>query len=202
MNPESDGVGFLDGPIALLDESTPVVCVATDSPILDNMLEHVRTRCGNELIPKGGSGKRIMELLGKNQLIGILSDQNVAVREGVFVDFFGRPACATTGVALMAMHTGAAVLPVFTTRMQNGTYLTEIGPQVETVKTGNRDKDLLTNTQSYNKIIEDHVRKYPGQWLWLHRRWKTRPVQARKHTHFSQAARPAREAGRRTGGVN
>ncbi len=80
----------------------------------------------------------------------------------------------------MALHTGAAVLPIFTTRMPDGRYLTEIGPQVETVNTGNRDQDVLVNTQNYTKIIEDHVRKYPEQWFWLHQRWKTKLCQARR----------------------
>jgi KDO2-lipid IV(A) lauroyltransferase len=122
----------------------------------------------------------ILSQLRKGEVLKLLIDQNAAAREGVFVNFFGRPACATTGIALMAIHTGAAVLPVFTTRMPDGRYLTEIGPRVDTVNTGNRDQDVLQNTQNYNTIIENHVRKYPGQWLWLHQRWKTKLVQARR----------------------
>ena len=193
---------FGNAALAILSQAPYFMARRLDSPFLEEFSTSLRRVLGIGNLHKANAMRMVLPLLRKGEAVILLIDQNVATREGVFIDFFGRPACATTGVALMAMHTGAAVLPVFTTRMQNGTYLTEIGPQVETVKTGNRDKDLLTNTQSYNKIIEDHVRKYPGQWLWLHRRWKTRPVQARKHTHFSQAARPAREAGRRTGGVN
>ena len=84
-----------------------------DNQVIDNMVEYVRTMQGNELIPKGGSGKRIMELLKENQIIGILSDQNVAAYEGVFVDFFGRPASTGVGLAVMAMRSGAPVIAIF-----------------------------------------------------------------------------------------
>ncbi len=98
-----------------VSSSSPLYIVyrPLDSPVLDNMVEHVRTINGNEMIPKGGSGKRIMELLKENHAIGILSDQNVAAREGVFVDFFGRPACTGVGLAVLALRSGAPVLPMF-----------------------------------------------------------------------------------------
>lgn len=148
-----------------------------DSPILDNMLEHVRTRCGNELIPKGGSGKRIMELLGKNQLIGILSDQNVAVREGVFVDFFGRPACTGVGLAVLALRSGAPILPAFMVRLKSGKYKLLLKPLAEVSRTGDYERDLVENTQRFTKIVEEVVREYPDQWFWVHQRWKTKRCQ-------------------------
>ncbi len=170
------------GNAALALLSTPPFFMARtlDSPFLEEISTSARARLGIGNLHKENAMRMLLPLLRQGKPVILLIDQNVAAKEGVFINFFGRPACATTGVALMAMHTGAAVLPIFTTRMPDGTYLTEIGPKVETVKTGDRDSDMLVNTQNYNRIIEDHVRKYPGQWLWLHQRWKTKLCQAKK----------------------
>ena len=148
-----------------------------DNPLIDNMVEYVRTMQGNELIPKGGSGKRIMELLKENQIIGILSDQNVAAYEGVFVDFFGRPACTGVGLAVMAMRSGAPVVPVFMARQKSGKYKLILKPAIEAVCTDNYDADLQVNTQRFTKIVEEIVREYPDQWFWFHQRWKTKKWQ-------------------------
>jgi Kdo2-lipid IVA lauroyltransferase/acyltransferase len=151
-----------------------------DSPVLDNMVEHVRTMNGNEMIQKGGSGKRIMELLKENHSIGILSDQNVAAREGVFVNFFGRPACTGVGLAVLALRSGAPVLPMFMARQKTGKYKFILKPLVEISQTGDYEKDLLENTQRFTKVVEDVVREYPDQWFWIHQRWKTKKWQIGK----------------------
>jgi KDO2-lipid IV(A) lauroyltransferase len=148
-----------------------------DSPIIDNMVEYVRTMQGNGLIPKGGSGKRIMELLKENQIIGILSDQNVAAYEGVFVDFFGRPACTGVGLSVMAMRSGAPVIPAFMARQKSGKYKLILKSAVEVVCTDNYEEDLRINTQRFTKGVEDIVREYPDQWFWFHQRWKTKQYQ-------------------------
>ena len=148
-----------------------------DNPVFDNMVEYVRTMQGNELIPKGGSGKRIMELLKENQIIGILSDQNVAAYEGVFVDFFGRPACTGVGLAVMAMRTGAPVVPAFMARQKSGKYKLILKPAMEAVCTEDYQADLQINTQRFTKIVEEIVREYPDQWFWFHQRWKTKIYQ-------------------------
>ena len=151
-----------------------------DSPVIDNVVEYVRTMQGNDMIPKGGSGKRIMELLRENNLIGILSDQNVAHYEGVFVDFFGRTACTGVGLAVMAMRSGAPVLPAFMARQKSGKYKFIIKPTIEAVCTDNYESDLVVNTQRFTKIIEDVIREYPDQYFWFHQRWKTKPWQKKK----------------------
>ncbi|MCX5821250.1 MAG: lysophospholipid acyltransferase family protein [Deltaproteobacteria bacterium] len=148
-----------------------------DSPVLDNLVEHVRTINGHEMIRKGGSGKRIMELLKENNSIGILSDQNVAAQEGVFVDFFGRPACTGVGLAVLALRSGAPVLPMFMARQKSGKYKFILKPLVEISQTGDYEKDLLENTQHFTKVVEDIVREYPDQWFWIHQRWKTKKWQ-------------------------
>jgi KDO2-lipid IV(A) lauroyltransferase len=166
-------------PIAIPMYAKPMYIVyrPLDNPIFDNMVEYVRTMQGNELIPKGGSGKKIMELLKENQIIGILSDQNVAPYEGVFVDFFGRSACTGVGLAVMAMRSGAPVIPAFMARQKSGKYKFIIKPFIEAICTDDYEADLQVNTQRFTKIIEDIVREYPEQWLWFHQRWKTKKYQ-------------------------
>jgi len=151
-----------------------------DNPVIDNVAEYVRTMQGNTLIPKGGSGKKIMELLKDNHIIGILSDQNVAKKEGVFVDFFGRSACTGAGLAVMAMRSGAQVLPLFMAKQKSGKYKFIVKPAVEAVCTDNYEADLVVNTQRFTKIIEDVIREYPEQYFWFHQRWKTKPWQKRQ----------------------
>jgi len=163
------------GPLFL--KSSYIVYRPLDSPVLDNIVEHVRTINGNVMVPKGGSGKRIMTLLKENQCIGILSDQNVSAREGVFVDFFGRPACTGAGLAVLALRSGAPVLPMFMARQKSGKYKFILKPLVEISRTGDYEKDLLENTQRFTKVVEEVVREYPDQWFWIHQRWKTKKCQ-------------------------
>jgi KDO2-lipid IV(A) lauroyltransferase len=148
-----------------------------DSPVIDNMVEYVRTMNGNVLIPKGGSGKKVMELLKETHIIGILSDQNVAAYEGVFVDYFGRPACTGVGLAVMAMRSGAPVIPAFMARQKSGKYKLILKPAVDVVCTDDYNADLVVNIQRFTKIVEEIVREYPDQWFWFHQRWKTKQYQ-------------------------
>lgn len=151
-----------------------------DNPALDNIIEHLRTFHGNGMIPKGGIGKRVRELLQENQLIGVMGDQNVATQEGVFVDFFGRPACTGVGLAALALRSEAPILPAFLVRQKSGKYKLILKPLVEVSRTGDQQRDLLENTQRCTKIVEEAVREHPDQWLWLHQRWKTKIHQADK----------------------
>jgi KDO2-lipid IV(A) lauroyltransferase len=151
-----------------------------DNPVFDNMVEYVRTLQGSSLIPKGGSGKKVIELLKENHLISILSDQNVSVREGVFVDFFGRPACTGVGLAVMAMRSGAPIMPTFMARQKSGKYKFVLKPAIEAVCTDDYEADLVANTQRFTKIIEEFIREYPEQWMWFHQRWKTKKWQKKE----------------------
>jgi KDO2-lipid IV(A) lauroyltransferase len=163
------------GPIFL--KPMYIVYRPLDNKVIDNVVEYVRTMQGNALISKGGSGKRIMELLKENCLIGILSDQNVATREGVFVDFFGRPACTGVGLAVMAMRSGAPILPAFMARQKSGKYKFILKPTIDAVCTDDYEADLVVNTQRFTKVVEEIVREYPEQWFWFHQRWKTKKWQ-------------------------
>ncbi len=108
--------------------------------------------------------------------MGVLVDHNTAIEEGVFVNFFGVPASTTSGVARLALRTGAPVVPGFLswdeTRKK---YTLQFHRAVELVRTGNEEADILENTARFSSVIENYVRAHPDQWLWIHKRWKTRP---------------------------
>lgn len=157
----------------------PVVAIyrTLDNALLDHLVLRVRSATGNTLIPKEHSMRTMIRSLKRNEIVGILIDQNVAWNEGVFVDFFGRPACTTNGLALLALHTGAPVLPGYIVRLPDRRYRLVIGPEVEMTRTGDRAEDVLANTQRFTKVIEETVRQYPDQWFWVHQRWKTQKYQ-------------------------
>ncbi len=119
-----------------------------------------------------GSLKRILQALKQNQVIALALDQNMSADKGVFVDFFGRPACTLDLAAVLAKRTGAPVLAAFLLRNDDGTHRAKIFPPLEWIE---GPDDITLNTQHYTRIIEDMVRAHPEQWLWLHRRWKTQP---------------------------
>lgn len=170
------------GNAALALTTKPLIFIyrVFDLPLAEKGITRIRSSCGNVSLSKERAMRPMIRLLKKNFTIYLLLDQNVAWQEGVFVDFFGRPACTTSGLALLALHTKAPVLSAFTRRLPDGTYLMEIGPKVDVVNTGDRHKDVLTNTQIFTKIIEDQIRKYPDQWFWMHQRWKTKRWQIKQ----------------------
>lgn len=161
----------------LVAEPLHIIYRPLDNLILNDLTCYVRTLNGNVLIEKEGSMMKTLGLLRQNKVMGILSDQNMAVREGVFVDFFGRPACTAVGTAFFAMHTGAPVLPTFMPRVENGKYRFMIKPPVEIVNTGNEEADRIANTQRFASVVEEIVRQFPDQWSWMHHRWKTKLCQ-------------------------
>lgn len=163
--------------VALLARPAVVIYRALDSHFLDSLVLHVRSSFGNKPLLKENAMLPMFRTLKKNGMLGILIDQNVDWYEGVFVDYFGRPACTTNGLALLALHSGAPVLPAYLVRIREGRYRLVIEPEVEVIDTGDRDADVQANTQRFTRIIEDTVRKYPDQWLWIHQRWKTQRCQ-------------------------
>ena len=163
----------------VIGEGCHVVFRPMDSRFLDGVVERVRTSTGNRAVPKQKAMGQILRLLRAGKVVGILLDQNMAWQEGVFVDFFGEQACTNTGMALLALKTGAAVLPVFNLREKDGRYRVIIEPEVLLVRTGNKDADVVQNTQLFTRVIERYIRDHPDHWLWVHQRWKTRPWQAK-----------------------
>jgi Kdo2-lipid IVA lauroyltransferase/acyltransferase len=150
-----------------------------DNSFLEKNITAVRASCGITSLSKEKAMRPMLRLLKKGETIHLLIDQNVAWYDGVFVDFFGRQACTTSGLALLALHTGAPVLPAFTHRLPDGKYLLEISREVEMIRSENRAEEIVSNTLNFNKIIEKQVRRHPEQWFWVHQRWKTRPCQAK-----------------------
>lgn len=154
-----------------------IVVRPLDFKPLDHFIFNLRTRFGGKIIPKERSIHTIIRSLHRGEIVVLLMDQNVDWYEGVFVDFMGHRACTSKGLALLALKTEVPVVPVFMVREKSG-LRAEFGPEIVTVKTGDRQKDLETNTQEYNRVIENFIRRYPDQWFWVHQRWKTKPYQA------------------------
>lgn len=155
---------------ALMRAPMHVVVRPLDNPLLDQLVEHRRALSGNHPIFKKDYARSILKALAANQAVGILIDQNVASDSGVFVDFFGTPACTSTGFAKLAAHSGAAVIPGFALwSHQEKRYILRFYPPVAI--TG----DAVRDTQAVQSRLEEVIRQYPDQWLWIHRRWKTRP---------------------------
>jgi len=153
-----------------------VVMRPMDNPYLDRMLQQYRTMYGNKTVAKDDFVRGLLAAMRAGETVGILMDTNMTPPQGIFVDFFGIPACTASGLARIALRTDAAVVPGFTIwdpAMQK--YRLRFDPALELVRTGDLEADIAANTQMFTKVIEDYVRKYPDQWLWVHRRWKTRP---------------------------
>ena len=146
-----------------------------DNLFLDRLVASVRSSTGNRLLVKNKAMRKMLRTINTNGIVGLLIDQNWSWQEGVFVEFFGRPACTSDGLARLALHTEAPVIPCFMVRREDGKYTLVIGEVIELVDTGEQEKDVLVNTQNYTKIIEQMIRKYPDQWFWVHQRWKTQP---------------------------
>lgn len=147
-----------------------------DNPLVENFVDGFRTRFGSVTLDKTKSARKMFRVLENGELLGILADLNVQEKEGVFVDFFGIQSSTTTSIAKLALKTGAAVLPAFAVWEESKRkYVVYLEPPVEYEKTENDEADILSLTQNITKVVESYVRKYPEQWLWIHKRWNTRP---------------------------
>lgn len=147
-----------------------------DNERVDTLVNHYRCLSGNQPIFKNESARAMLKILRDAGTIGILADQNTMPDEGVFVNFFSKAACTTTGIARVALHTDAAVVPGYAVWDESlGKYRLRFEPAVPLVRTDDSERDILENTQKFAQVIEGIVRKYPEQWVWVHARWKTRP---------------------------
>jgi Kdo2-lipid IVA lauroyltransferase/acyltransferase len=153
-----------------------IVMRPMDNPYLNRLIEHYRTMHGNKTVAKDDFVRGLLAAMRAGETVGILMDTNMTPPQGVFVDFFGIPACTASGLARIALKTDAAVVPGFTIWDEVlGKYRLRFDPAVELIRSGDLEADIVANTQRFTKVIEEYVRKYPDQWLWVHRRWKTRP---------------------------
>jgi KDO2-lipid IV(A) lauroyltransferase len=147
-----------------------------DNARVDALVNRYRCLSGNRPIFKNESARAMLKILKDAGTVGILADQNTMPVEGVFIDFFGKAACTTTGIARVALHTDAAVVPGYAYWDEGiRKYRLRFEPAVELVRTGDTERDVFVNTQKFAKVLEQIIRKHPEQWVWVHARWKTRP---------------------------
>jgi KDO2-lipid IV(A) lauroyltransferase len=166
---------------ALRYEPIHVVARPLDNPRLDDLLTVWRERGGTRVIRKREAVQSILQVLRRGETVGILIDQHISEREGVVVPFFGRPASTASAPALIALRSGAAVLPVGITQgAGRGQYRIRVGAAIPLRRSGDLKADLVENTARFNAALEAMIREQPDQWFWVHRRWKTRqPLDAR-----------------------
>jgi KDO2-lipid IV(A) lauroyltransferase len=147
-----------------------------DNPKIETLIEGRRTRLDNRTIDKRSAAREMLQILQTGGTLGILVDLNTLDREGIFVDFFDVPASTTFMLAKLALRTEAAVLPVFAPwDRQRRRFLLKIDEPLSFERSGDDEKDVRRLTQMFTNVVEKYVRRYPDQWLWIHRRWKTRP---------------------------
>lgn len=153
-----------------------IVMRPMDNPYLDRLIQSYRTMHGNKTVGKDDFVRGLLAAMKCGATVGILMDTNMTPPQGVFVNFFGIPACTASGLARIALRTDAAVVPGFTIWDESlRKYRLRFDPALELIRSGDLKADIVANTQEFTKVIEDYVRRYPDQWLWVHRRWKTRP---------------------------
>jgi KDO2-lipid IV(A) lauroyltransferase len=147
-----------------------------DNPLVDALVNRIRCMHGNRVLHKDDFARGLLSLMREGGTVGILMDTNMTPPQGVFVDFFGLPACTGSGLARVAMRTGARVLPGFLLWEEaTGGYVLRFGEPLPLIRSEDFEADVVANTARFTKEIERYIRQYPDQWLWVHRRWKTRP---------------------------
>lgn len=153
-----------------------IVVRRLDNEKVDALVEHYRTLHGNETFAKEDFARGLLAAMKAGETVGILMDTNMTPPQGVFVRFFGVLACTAVGMARVALRSGAAVVPAFTIwDKQLKKYRVRFDPALQLVSTSDDEADALANTAIFNRVIQDYATRYPEQWLWVHRRWKTRP---------------------------
>jgi KDO2-lipid IV(A) lauroyltransferase len=180
------GVLFLTGHIGAWELSAfahslhghplSIVMRSLDNPYVDGLLQRYRTMHGNRTVDKDDFVRGLLSAMRAGETVGILMDTNMTPPQGVFVDFFGIPAFTASGLARIALRTDAAVVPGFTVwdpKLRK--YILHFEPAVELIRSDDNEADIVANTAKFTQVIEEIIRRYPDQWLWVHRRWKTRP---------------------------
>jgi KDO2-lipid IV(A) lauroyltransferase len=147
-----------------------------DNPLVDEFVNRIRCLHGNRVVHKDDFARGLIASMRAGETVGILMDTNMTPPQGVFVPFFGVQACTASGMARIALKTGAAVVPGFLLwEEREQQYVLRFGEQLELIRTAAPEADTVANTALFTAVIERYVRQYPEQWLWMHRRWKTRP---------------------------
>jgi KDO2-lipid IV(A) lauroyltransferase len=147
-----------------------------DNPLVDQMVNRIRCRHGNRVLHKDDFARGLIAAMRAGETVGILMDTNMTPPQGLFVPFFGVLACTASGLARVALKTGAAVLPGFLLWEEvERQYVLHFYPEIALADSGDAEADAAQNTARFTAALEDAIRQYPSQWLWMHRRWKTRP---------------------------
>ena len=161
---------------SLFGHAINIVVRRLDNPKVDALVDRYRTLHGNRTFAKEDFARGLLAAMKAGETVGILIDTNMTPPQGVFVDYFGVPACTASGMARVALRSGAAVVPAFTIwDKQLGKYRVRFDPSLRLVSTGDDDADAVSNTAMFTRVVQEYATHYPEQWLWVHRRWKTRP---------------------------
>ena len=158
--------------IALRECPSNIVVRPLDNFYLDRLVNENRMRFGNRIIPKKKALKEVLRALQRGETVAMLMDQSTAPREAVVADFFARPCYTLVTPAMLALKTNCVLLAAFIIREGRNRHRIIFTPELELVRSGDRRHDLQVNTQRLNDLIEEYVRRYPENWLWVHRRWK------------------------------
>jgi KDO2-lipid IV(A) lauroyltransferase len=162
---------------SLMGHPMGMVIRRLDNRYLDEYVNNIRCMRGNRVLHKGDFARGLLTAMHAGEAVGVLMDTNMTPPQGIFVRFFGIEACTASGLARVALKTGAAVLPGFLVwEQKERRYVLHFGPKLNFIKTGDAESDILAATQQCNDVLETWIRRYPDQWLWIHRRWKTRPA--------------------------
>jgi KDO2-lipid IV(A) lauroyltransferase len=165
----SFGLSLRDSPLSFLVRRL-------DNPKVEQLVDRIRTRFGNESVDKRGAARPMLNILRSGGTLGLLVDLNTLDEEAIFVDFFGVPASTTFMLAKLALRTDATVLPIFVPwDEESGKFLVHILPEVKVNRSGNEEEEVRVLTANLTTVVENYIRRYPDQWLWIHKRWKTRP---------------------------
>jgi Kdo2-lipid IVA lauroyltransferase/acyltransferase len=161
---------------SLMGHPMGMVIRRLDNRLLDEYVNGIRCLHGNRVLHKDDFARGLLTAMRSGQTVGILMDTNMTPPQGEFVEFFGITACTASGLARVALKTGAAVLPGFCLwEEKEQQYVLHFGPELKFTRTAHPEADILALTQQCNDVLESWIRRYPDQWLWIHRRWKTRP---------------------------
>ena len=162
---------------SLMGHPMSMVIRRLDNACVDALVNRIRCLHGNQVLHKDDFARGLLAAMRQGRAVGILMDTNMTPPQGVFVPFFGVQACTASGLARVALKTDAAVLPGFLLwRDDEQKYVLTFGEQIALARTGDAEKDVVENTARFTAAIESYARAYPDQWLWVHRRWKTRPA--------------------------
>jgi len=163
--------------LSILGHRVDFLARRIDNEPIERLIERTRTRFGNRSIDKRAAARPMLRTLGAGGTLGILADLNTQPHEGVFVDFFDIPASTTASLATVALRTNATVLPIFAPwNNERQRFMLRIEPPVTIIKSGDQNDDIRALTAAVTSVIEKYVRLYPDQWLWIHKRWNTRPA--------------------------